>query len=554
MKLLFASILFLALTPLVLGHTFLDFGTGNIIGSVTGVSDSNSNVSGTALGAGVSFDLTITAKSVTTPTLALSDHPHGIGVSGGCNLEIDNRNDLDPNDDESIVFMLSNATGLPAGQSLRISAIDTRAISSVAREYTLFDGASTTSGSFTTSPFSIPVANLSSVTLTAVGPTSGTALNSRFIVDGLHLSIVSQNVSANPATKVNHSEVNGSRNPFVTFATVAGKSYEVQGSTDDITWTPVATLSGMGASMTYPDEFTDASIRPRKFYRVRTVQTPSGNLTNTTLSITQTWPQQPGGFTRTAAVLVPASAGPHPVVIMLHGAGGNSSFINYMNPYLNNVIRVAPNGYQNGWNIDGTGDKAPDVAFIRDLIALIKTYDNVDAGRISILGYSNGSGLTNRLIIELDGAAFQSASCIASQMLTKMHNNGSFWYNASGNNNYDQIILPATGRRIIAIGGTADPVIPYTGGNAVGTTFMPSQESNYRFAQAMGETGPQLADAAGVVGTGTNGHAAPFVKYSYRSGQVIHYKLIGGDHGLEVSGSSVYATEAKQIIAAFLLQ
>jgi len=35
---------------------------------------------------------------------------------------------------------------------------------------------------------------------------------------------------------------------------------------------------------------------------------------------------------------------------------------------------------------------------------------------------------------------------------------------------------------------------------------------------------------------------------------VIHYTLIGGDHGLRVSGSSVCATEAKQIIAAFLLQ
>ncbi len=47
---------------------------------------------------------------------------------------------------------------------------------------------------------------------------------------------------------------------------------------------------------------------------------------------------------------------------------------------------------------------------------------------------------------------------------------------------------------------------------------------------------------------------APFVKYSYRSDQVIHYKLIGGDHGLGVSGNTVYTTEAKQIIAAFLLQ
>lgn len=45
----------------------------------------------------------------------------------------------------------------------------------------------------------------------------------------------------------------------------------------------------------------------------------------------------------------------------------------------------------------------------------------------------------------------------------------------------------------------------------------------------------------------------PFVKYSYRSGQVIHYKLIGGDHCLGVSCSTVYATEAKQLIAAFLL-
>jgi hypothetical protein len=70
----------------------------------------------------------------------------------------------------------------------------------------------------------------------------------------------------------------------------------------------------------------------------------------------------------------------------------------------------------------------------------------------------------------------------------------------------------------------------------------------------MGETGPQLSDAAGVAGTGTNGYSAPFVKYSYRSGQFVHYKLIGGNHGLQVSGSFVYADEAKQLVAAFLLQ
>jgi hypothetical protein len=40
----------------------------------------------------------------------------------------------------------------------------------------------------------------------------------------------------------------------------------------------------------------------------------------------------------------------------------------------------------------------------------------------------------------------------------------------------------------------------------------------------------------------------------HRSGQVVHFKLIGGDHGLGVGGSNVCSTEANQIIAAFLLQ
>ena len=232
----------------------------------------------------------------------------------------------------------------------------------------------------------------------------------------------------------------------------------------------------------------------------------NGNLTNTTLSINQTWAQQPTGFVRTAAVLVPTGTGPFPVVIMLHGNGGNSTFINSMGTTLNSAIRVAPNGYSTSWNVDSEVSKAPDVEFIRELIALLKTYDNVDAGRISIYGSSNGAGMTNRLLIELDGNTFQRAACRVSQMITKMHHDGSFWFNASGNNTYDQQITPVNTRRIISISGTADTTVPYTGGSGVGTTFMHCQESIYRFAQAMGETGPQLTDAAGVPGNGANGY------------------------------------------------
>jgi poly(3-hydroxybutyrate) depolymerase len=554
MKIISASVLFLALTPLLQSQTILNFGSGKIFGSVTGLNSTDPNVSG--LGAGISFDLTITATSASSPSLTVTNNPDGIGVSGGSSLEIDNRNNIDPNDDESMVFTLSNVTGLAPGQALRISGIGTRSVSTVERRYTISDGTTpVSSGSFNTSPFAISAPDLTSARIAAVGPTTAPALNSRFIVNQLLLTITGGGGTPNPAARVTDTGLNGGGHPFFTFDSVAGESYEIQCSTNLVSWTPMATLSGTGNSITYTDEFTQAPSAPKKFHRALTVQTPNGNLTNTTLSINQTWAQQPSGLARTALVQVPSGAGPHPVVILLHGNGGTGTgTIGALNPYLNNAIRVAPNGYLTSWNVDAETSKAPDVAFIRDLISLLKIYDNVDAGRISIFGNSNGAGLTNRLIVELDGAAFQNAGTQVSQMITKMNNTDSFWYNAADTNDYNQTIVPAKRRRIININGTADPTVPYNGGTNMIGTFMHSQESIYRFAQAMGETGPQLADAAGIPGNGTNGYSAPFVKYTYRNGQVVHYKLIGGDHGLRVSGSTVYADEAKEIVAAFLLQ
>ncbi len=558
MKTLFACILVLTLTPLLQGQTTVSLGTGKITGSVTGLSSANPNVSG--LSAGISFDLTITATSVTTPVLTVTNHNDGIGASGGSEAEIDNRNNLIANDDESLVFTLSNVTGLTAGQSLRISGIGARSGSgTTTKQYAIYDGTtSVSSGSFTAMTFAISVPDLTSVKITAAGPTSGTVLNSRFIINQLLLTVTGgagTGASANAVAKITQSGIDDSDHPFFTFDSVAGESYEIQSSTDLLSWTPMATLSGTGGSITFTDEFTHAPSVPRIYHRAKTVLTPNGNLASTTLSITQTWAQQPSGFARTAVVQVPAGAGPHPVIILLHGNGGTGAgTIGALNPHVSTAIRVAPDGYLNSWNVDGEASEAPDVAFIRDLIALLKTYDNVDAGKISIFGNSNGSGMTNRLLIELDGAAFQNAGCQVSQMLAKMHHDGNFWFNATGSNAYDQTIAPAKRRRIISLNGTVDPLIPYTGGTSVIGTFISAQESIYRFAQAMGETGPQLADAAGIPGNGTNGYSAPFVKYAYRSGQLVHYKVIGGNHGLQVSGSFAYADEAKQIVAAFLLQ
>jgi len=354
-----------------------------------------------------------------------------------------------------------------------------------------------------------------------------------------------------------------------TTATANGFTVQVTNYSSAYTWAGTATASGSVAiSSTGLVTVTGVAARTSSTATITTTRTgytggsntvtatslAAANLTSTTLSITQTWAQEPSGYSRTAAVLVPTSgSGPYPVVIMLHGNGGDSTFINSMGTALNSAIRVAPNGYATSWNVDNETSKAPDVAFIRDLITRLKTYNNVDAGKISIYGSSNGSGMTNRLLIELDTAAFQKAACRVSQMITDMYHDGSFWFNAAGNNTYDQTITPASGRKIISISGTADTIIPYTGGIGAGTTFMDCQESVYRFAQQMGETGPQLSDAAGIPGNGTNGYSAPFVKYNYLNGQVVHYKLIGGDHGLRIGSNTSYATEANQLIATFLL-
>ena len=74
----------------------------------------------------------------------------------------------------------------------------------------------------------------------------------------------------------------------------------------------------------------------------------------------------------------------------------------------------------------------------------------------------------------------------------------------------------------------------------------------------MGQTGPQLAHGDGIPGTlgvtdPHNGYTPQFVKYPYLGGEVIHYKLIGANHGFSVDGSNVYRQEAKAIFADFLL-
>lgn len=342
----------------------------------------------------------------------------------------------------------------------------------------------------------------------------------------LLLSSLNPSHAANAALAVIESKgIDASNRPFLSFSSESGESYEVHRSHDLASWQSRSTLSGSGSSLSYTDP--DPLIETR-FFRVESIQTTTGNLsTGDVLTVTQSWSQETN-YPRTATVTVPEGPGPHPVLIALHGNGGNSSYANASYAYLNQMIRIGPQGYLNSWNIKNELSLAPDIDFIRDLILQLRSYDNVDAGRIILLGSSNGAALVNRLLIELNGALFQEAIKLVGQMNASQFHDGAFWHDPNGGNAYDTVAEPAPGRRILSVVGTADIPVPYAGGNGVvGYIFLHAGESIYQWARQMGYGGLQTSEANGVL-TDTD-----IYQYSYLNGDVVMYKLVGGNHQLQ---------------------
>ncbi|MFL2927936.1 MAG: sulfatase-like hydrolase/transferase [Opitutales bacterium] len=267
---------------------------------------------------------------------------------------------------------------------------------------------------------------------------------------------------------------------------------------------------------------------------------PVGALTNSTvIAITKTSNAQPSGYTYPLAIEVPSGiSSTMPVAILLHGRGGNGNgMISQFRNTLDNHILIAPTGYQNSWNITEEPSDLPDIAFLRDLITQVKTYPNVDVNRIRFVGTSNGSGMTNRVFVEIDDPGIDILCPIVSQMHTGNYRNGKFYYPINeqntgaahgANKGYDTLKTPVTGRRVLAITNYNDPLIPYAGGPKFGSDFLHSQLSAYAIAVSQGYSGPQIPNSSGVqLYQGIH-------KYSYLNDQVIHIKG-SADHGLDTN-------------------
>ena len=257
-------------------------------------------------------------------------------------------------------------------------------------------------------------------------------------------------------------------------------------------------------------------------------------LTNSTsINITKTWFQEPSGWTYPMIVSVPNTPVPangYPVCILLHGNGGQGQGM--ITEFQNNLschALIAPTGYQNSWNISNEGSDAPDVEMIADLVNQLQTFSNVDASKIRIIGYSNGSALGNRIFIENNNPGIDMICTMVSQLTEASYHNGNF-YAPSGVTDsslpfcgYDVQITPITGRKYLNICNSNDPVIPYFGGLFMGLTFLDAQQSAFIVANSQGFTGSQLS-SGNSIGSGSD----VVEEFSYLSDQVVHLK---GDAG-----------------------
>ena len=256
------------------------------------------------------------------------------------------------------------------------------------------------------------------------------------------------------------------------------------------------------------------------------------------LSLVQSWSQEPDGWTYPVIVSVPPGPVPdggYPVCILLHGNGGAGGGIMFQtSTWLQDHIRIAPTGYLNSWNLCGEASEAPDIAMLDDLIDQLLTFDNVDPNHIRILGSSNGAGLANQAFIELDHPGLDAIVGFVSQMNEPQFHQGAF-HRPSGETfgpapfcGYDEVVVPAQGRRYLNICNTNDNVIPYGGGPAVGNVFLPAEFAIHQVALQQGHIGPAV--------TGEPIDGTDLVEFSYLDGDVVL-----------LQGNAVHAANQDQI-------
>jgi polyhydroxybutyrate depolymerase len=228
------------------------------------------------------------------------------------------------------------------------------------------------------------------------------------------------------------------------------------------------------------------------------------------------------------AVVMPARVRSAPTVIVLHGAATTANLTASWSGFAeaaagHGFAAVFPQGVFTVWN-DGRRDgiaKSDDVGFLRALVSRLIEQSIADPRRIYLAGISNGGMMTLRMLCEHPDL-FAGAATVVASMPSLV--------GASCRLNKP---MP-----VVMFNGTADPVVPYRGGQ-VGLT------GSYGEVWPVERTAAFLAWANGCArhverAIGGDGAAIRVTRLDWspcRSGQpVVLYRVEGGGH--QVFGST----------------
>ena len=166
------------------------------------------------------------------------------------------------------------------------------------------------------------------------------------------------------------------------------------------------------------------------------------------------------GQQRTYILARPNASGPLPTFIFLHGKGGSGAKAQRMGfeqlGEREQFVTVLPDGLGGEWNVfppsfrDRTGrfTNGADTAFIKQLIGDLVHHGIADPNRVYLAGISNGALMTLRMACDAP-ELFAAIGVILGSMP-----------------DYEgQTCNPSKSLPLLMYNGTADPIMPYNGGN-----------------------------------------------------------------------------------------
>jgi polyhydroxybutyrate depolymerase len=116
------------------------------------------------------------------------------------------------------------------------------------------------------------------------------------------------------------------------------------------------------------------------------------------------------GVPRTFVLAAPstyAAATAYPLVLVLHGDGGDGASMRGAAPFddvsAQNAFVAYPTGSNNGWDLYTPMDRNADAQFIVALVASLSPRFNVDPGRVFATGFSSGAFMVNQMACRRPG-------------------------------------------------------------------------------------------------------------------------------------------------------